>query len=145
MGDREMTQTAPFPHALDNVVRRLTFKPGWRFDLEDMDRGQGSKGLTLDISVTGPNSYDPDGLPIRVHHYFIVPAAAYDERAWLRWVFDQCLLVEVHEAGEFFKIDGSRPFAPNHGPGRNPYSILERGTEQDAHKLSGGGHNENRV
>lgn len=147
MGEIELKQHAPYPKALASLVERLTFKPGWSFYLENLDRGQGSEGLTLVIRVTGTNSYStsPDDLPISVAHYMIVPAAAYDERAWLRWLFDQCLLVETHEAGEWFKLDGSRPFAPNHGPGRNPYSILERGTEEDAQTLSSGERNENRV
>jgi hypothetical protein len=132
-----MKQLAPYPQALADLVGRLTFKPGWTFHLENMDRGQGSVGLTLRIIVTGPNSYESD-VKISVHHFMIVPAAAFDERAWMRWLFDQCVLVETHEAMEFFQLDGSRPFAPNHGPGRNPYSIHERGTEEDASTTSRG-------
>jgi len=45
------------------------------------------------------------------------------------------VLVETHEAMEFFKVDKHRPFAPNHGPGRNPYSIHERGSDLDAHTM----------
>lgn len=61
-----------------------------------------------------------------------VPPAAYDRRSWQRWLFDQVLLVEQHEACEFFQVDGRRPYAPNHGPGRNPYTIHELGTAADA-------------
>lgn len=140
-----MTQTAPFPDALASLVGRVKYRPGWRFWLKDTDRDRDAdgnvvgKGLTLVITTLGYNSYKPsDGESYRVHHYFIVPAATYDERAWQRWLFDQCVLVETHEAMEFFRIeqeDGTkrRPYAPHHGPGRNPYTIHERGTEQDAH------------
>jgi hypothetical protein len=83
------------------------------------------------INLTGPDSYHPERT-IRVNHYLIVPAASYDERSWRRWLLDQVLLVESHEACEFFQIDGQRPFAPNHGPGRDPYTILELGTVEDA-------------
>lgn len=121
------------------MVERTTYRPGWRFSLEDRNRDTDSEGqvigsgLTLVISTLGYNSYKPSlGETYRVLHFFIVPAATYDERAWQRWLFDQIVLVETHEAMEFFKIDKKRPFAPNHGPGRNPYSVLERGTEQDA-------------
>lgn len=134
-----MEQTAPFPDALADLVQRLTYRPGWRVWLEDVDRDKDTdgnvvgKGLTLVITTLGYNSYKPsDGETYRVHHYFIVPAATFDERAWQRWLFDQFVLVETHEAMEFFRIDKHRPFAPNHSPGRNPYSILERGTEKDA-------------
>lgn len=32
-----------------------------------------------------------------------VPAAAYNEQSWTRWLLEQILLVEKHEAMEFFK------------------------------------------
>lgn len=139
MSEHELIQHAPFPTTLASLVERVTYRPGWRVSLENVDRDKDSEGrivgsgLTLVISTVGYNSYKPsDGETYRVFHYFIVPAATYDERAWMRWLFDQLVLVETHEAMEFFKIDRRRPFAPNHGPGRNPYSILERGSEADA-------------
>lgn len=33
--------------------------------------------------------------------------------------------VEIHEMCEFFVLDGARPYAPNHGDGRDPYTIFE--------------------
>ncbi|HUY07872.1 MAG TPA: hypothetical protein VMW80_00255 [Candidatus Dormibacteraeota bacterium] len=134
-----MTQTAPHPAALADLVKRTKYRPGWTLWLEDTDRDQDAegnvvgKGLTLVITTLGYNAYRPsDGETYRVHHYFIVPAATWDERAWRRWLFDQFVLVETHEAMEFFRIDKHRPYAPNHSPGRNPYTIHERGTEKDA-------------
>lgn len=126
-----MKQIAPEPKSLEELVAKLEYKQGWHFSLQDIDRGQGSEGLTLIILVVSPDSYHPE-YNIRVNHYMIVPPAAYDERAWCRWLLDQILLVEQHEACEFFKIADERPFAPNHGPGRNPYSIIEQGTQMDA-------------
>lgn len=137
-----MRQEAPDPEALAYLVGRLSYKAGWTFRLADLDRGQGSAGLTLVINITGPDSYHPER-QISVNHYFIVPAAAYDGRAWQRWLLDQVLLVEQHEACEFFRYvqpgkgdDGStlehRPYKPNHGPGRDPYEILTLGTAEDA-------------
>jgi hypothetical protein len=103
-----------------------------------------------------------------------VPPAAYDARTWLRWLFDQFCLVEIHEAMEFFAVESHqsepddecaecghiathhdgrdsscadcesthryreskpryvRPYAPNHGPGRNPYVVHELGLNIDA-------------
>jgi hypothetical protein len=132
-----MTQVAPYPYALEALLARFTFKKGWEFHLRDIDRGQGSEGLTLNIVVSGPDSYAPERM-IHVAHYMIVPPAAYDERAWMRWLLDQIIQVETHEACEFFKVDGSRPFSPNHGPGRNPYSIIEKGSYTDAATRSNG-------
>lgn len=125
---------APYPNELASLVQRIGYKKGWKFTLENVDRGQGSEGLTLCILIKTPDSYNPEYMKL-VMHYFIVPAAAYDERAWTRWLLDQILLVEQHEACEFFKIDGDRPFSPNHGPGRNPYSIIEKGNPKDARTM----------
>lgn len=97
-----------------------------------MDRGQGSKGLTLCITTRGVDSYHPErGETYRVRHYMPVPPAAYNEKSWRRWLLEQILLVERHEACEFFKIDGIRPYAPLHGPGNDPYIIFERSTTEE--------------
>ena len=127
-----MRQTAPYPLALAGFVDGLTYRPGWTARLEDLDRGQGSEGLTLIITTRGFDSYHPErGPTYRVNHYMPVPPAAYDERSWRRWLLDQFLLVERHEACEFFAIDGERPYAPSHGPGNDPYLIREVGTDED--------------
>lgn len=143
----EMRQAAPFPHTLARLVDCLGYKPGWTFRLVDnLDRGQGSVGLTLIINITGPNSYRL-WEKISVNHYMLVPPAAYDMRSWRRWLLDQVLLVERHEACEFFRLHvnevgeltadadsgyADRPYAPSHGPGNDPYLIREIGTEADA-------------
>ena len=127
----KMHQIAPYPHILADLLDRLTYEPGgrtWRFTLADTDRGQGSKGLTLIISITGPDSYS--GSTISVNHYMLVPPAAYDERSWRRWLFDQIGLVELHERMEFFKI-GGQANPPAHGHGNDPYLLLEYGTDAD--------------
>jgi len=136
-----MRQEAPYPEILGHLVAGLKYKPGWRFHLAGLDRGQGSRGLTLVINITGPDSYNPER-HISVNHYMPVPPAAYDGRSWRRWLFDQILLVERHEAMEFFALatlsdidgftyDPIRPYAPSHGPGNDPYLIREIGTDED--------------
>jgi hypothetical protein len=83
------------------------------------------------ITTLTEDAYCPEGLHRRVHHYFPVPAATYDLRSWRRWLLDCFIKVETHEACEFFQIGGERPFAPNHGPGRDPYTIFEYSTDAD--------------
>lgn len=134
-----MRQAAPDPEPLRYLVDRLSYRPGWTFDLADIDRGQGSEGLTLIITTRGYNSYHPErGENYQVNHYMPVPPAAYDIRSWQRWLFDQLLLVERHECMEFFAIHDSpggehavRPYAPSHGPGNDPYIVREVGTGLD--------------
>ena len=68
---------------------------------------------------------------MRVNHYFPVPAASYNRRSWQMWLFRRFLDVEQHEAAEFFQIGGHRPYAPNHGPGWDPYLITELSSVED--------------
>jgi hypothetical protein len=138
---QDQYQVAPYPTALASLVDDLVYKPGWSFRLRHIARGQGSEGLTLIIMAFVPDTYHPE-TQIVVNHYMIVPAASYDRRAWQRWLLDQVLLVESHEACEYFCIDGKRPFPPNHGPGRDPYQILEIGTVTDAETSFRGVRNE---
>lgn len=126
------TQQAPFPDDLAEMVVGLQYRPGWQFWLGHMDRGQGSIGLTFDVVTLGYNSYHPDlGESYSVHHLMPVPPAAYNRVSWRRWLLDMCILVDRHEACEFFAIDGVKPYAPNHGPGFDPYIVFELTTDED--------------
>lgn len=125
-----LTQSAPWPDALERLVDGCTYRPGWHIWLGHDDRGQGSVGLTLVITTDTINSYPPHR-PMHVNHLFIVPAAGYDERSWRRWLFECFHQVEFHECMEFFSIDGVKPYAPSHGPGNDPYLLREVGTDVD--------------
>lgn len=124
------TQTAPWPADLEKLVAGCKYRPGWRVMLDDEDRGNGNcGGLTLTIWAKVPDTYNTDRI-ITIRHLFIVPAATYDYQSWRRWLLDRFLDVEKHECMESFQIDGVRPYAPNHGPGNDPYIIFEEGTVQ---------------
>jgi hypothetical protein len=129
---QEMTQRAPYPQILADMVPRTDFIDGrrWDFRLRDIERGQDSAGLTLIINVTGPDTAHPEE-DISVSHYMIVPAASYDERSWRDWLFEQIMLVLRHEAMEGFKIGGKTVYPPAHGPGNSPYLRLEYGSDED--------------
>jgi hypothetical protein len=127
------TQTAPFPQELANIVTALEYRPGWRFYLEDLERDPGSAGLTLKILSLGYDTYNPQqGETYRVWHYFPVPPATFNRESWLEWIRDRLIEVETHETCEFMVVDGRRPFAPNHGPGWNPYVMRTLNTPEAA-------------
>ncbi len=123
-----MRQDAPYPTELAEMVDSIVYKPEWQAWLGQLDRGQGCVGLTFTIRTSVPNSYRPD-VTIQVRHLFPVPAAAYDRVSWRRWIRECFVLVESHEVNEFLQIDGERPYAPNHGPGRDPYITFEYATD----------------
>jgi len=115
---------------LADLVKHLTYKPGWEFRLEDVDRGQGCSGTTLLISAKVPDSWNPTET-IGFLHLMPVPAAAYNRQSWTRWLIEQILLVERHEALEFFKINGEPPYFPSHAPGWHPYDLREHISPDD--------------
>lgn len=128
--ESRMTQQAPYPYELFDLVASLTYKKDWDFRLKDIDRGQGSTGLTFIATVYGPDTYHPEEIR-GVNHYFIVPAASYNRQSWQRWLFERLSEVELHETMEWFKVNGYRPFAPNHSPGHDPYTVRELTTDED--------------
>lgn len=167
----QLLQVAPWPVELEELVKTFRYKPGWTFrlvrnldrDFEPDDhkreRHPIGHGATLVIQSLTYNSYGKkdfngnyigeytynDPPDYRVNHFKIVPAATFNRAAWKRWILDQCLEVEQHEAcefarwvyeGEFMQRDGTaatelvdRPFAPLHGPGDNPYVIHQYSTD----------------
>jgi len=127
----ENTNRAPFPEELSTIVESLEYRPGYLFQLAHEDRGQGSEGLTFKVLSDQVDTYDPER-KLRVWHYFPVPPAAYNRESWLRWVLDRLIEIETHEACEFMVVDGKRPFAPNHGPGWDPYVVRELNTAEAA-------------
>lgn len=131
--DASMTQVAPYPIVLADMVGACSYRPGWKVDLSHIGRGQGSSGLTLVITTEGYDSYHPDrGQYYSVNHYFPVPPAAYNERSWKRWLFERFCEVERHEAAEFFRVGGETVYPPNHGPGNDPYQLFEVCTPEEA-------------
>lgn len=107
---------------LADLVKRVTYKPSWTFELAEIDRGQDCHGLTLMIGAQLTDSSNPTQT-VGVLHLMPVLPAAYDEDSWTGWILEQIQLVEQHETLEFFQIDGEAPFFPGHGPGRNPYGV----------------------
>jgi len=80
-----MEQRAPYPDALFRLVDNLKYKEDWDFRLVDIDRGQGSKGLTLIIHIICADTYQPQN-KIRINHFMLVPPASYNEASWRRWL-----------------------------------------------------------
>lgn len=117
---------------LADLVPRLSYKPGWSFGLQELERGQGCEGLTLLISFSAPDSCNPDGPPVGGVHLFPVLPANYNREAWEDWILECVHLVERHETHEFFRVDGKQVYFPSHGPGRSPYVTFRVRSEADA-------------
>jgi len=129
--------------ALAAVVADASYKDGWSFRLEQnkarpTEQYAGSTGLTLCIHAVVPNSVKP-GEMTYVEHWFAPPPTSWARAAWVRWLLDRIIDVEIHEAMEFYRVCGKPPYFPAHGPGRNPYEVgltaaeIERRREDPAY------------
>lgn len=141
-----MQQAAPYPDTLAHLVKCLDYRRhlGWRVWLEDSlqrdkpgQHSGESRGLTLIVQRCGPDTYHPDSI-IAVNHYFPVPPATYNYASWQRWLFDRLGDVDTHERMEDFAVCDSpgsehkvRPYAPQHGPGNDPYRVCEYAEDVD--------------
>lgn len=123
------------PH-LEELVKAITYKPGWMFFLDNEVEPDGSGGLALHIVSDTEDSFNFKRR-IRVNHAFLVPPASYNRDVWAAWLFDRVRDVESHEAAEFFRINGVREFAPHHGNGEDPYRVWHVSDWATAAKSSG--------
>lgn len=155
---RTITMSAPWPDELDDLVNRARHFEGWHFRLVDGTFDDGKvTGLRLIITVTGPDAYHPDGLRRAIAFHYPVPPVTYDRPSWQRWLFDRVLDVRRHTDGEGLSFeyrrpgpgrDGEavvreRPFAPFHGPGRDPNRTVEVGVDPEEQRtLQDGSHAE---
>lgn len=109
-------------------LTQITYKPGWHFYTELI---RNKPHLT--ISTTTTNSYNPADDQYHTAHYFEMPDVCHDIELWL---FECILLVEKHEAMEFYQVHGKRVYAPVHSRAANSYYDLPHGikrTEADSH------------
>jgi hypothetical protein len=111
----------PYPEPLSQLLDGLKYKDGWTFELREVGDGEGRHGLFLYIVVKGADS--ANGSKIEVLHRFPIPPTNYNEETWLRWLFEKVVMVERHEAGEFFQVNGKAHFFPHHRAGFDPYNI----------------------
>lgn len=102
---------------LYDLCDNLQYKAGWNFSVMNVN-----DGYTLAIVIYTIDAYHPD-VTKHVMHYTPVPTE--EPPSWRRWLLDQIVKIETHEACEFFQVRGVRPFAPSHEVGDAPYIITE--------------------
>lgn len=101
------------------LIAKLRYKPGWTF------KHAGPLRTFLCVFATTPDSHSPTRTRCTQHQFRMLERYE-SEQAFYRWVFDCLLLCELHEAGEFFTVDGHRPFYPHHQDAGSPYERVER-------------------
>jgi hypothetical protein len=99
------------------LLRRFTYKPGWTFTLMSDHTSSFSSWSGPDairVVFNAPDAYHPERVT-EVGAVISVPYALADadDDMLCAWLFEQVLAIERHEAGEFFAVDGRRPFDPH--------------------------------
>lgn len=90
---------------LEELLRWFKYKPDWTFSIE--------RGL-LAIRAIVVDADDPKRV-IPVTSYIELPRFVRDEFPWDRWLLDQIIELERHEAMEFFQVAGVKVFDPHKG------------------------------
>ena len=118
-----MQQRAPYPHDLIDIVEHCSFLPGWTFQIGEGQCYDGVTGLLLMIYIEAPDSQNPsETVPIAYPH--MVPAEVHTRDGWTTWFWERIMDTLRHEAGEFFWVDGVRPFSPEHWPVADGYNRM---------------------
>lgn len=96
------------------LLTRVRYKPGWVFHAQPpatvWDRGQ------LQVSFAAPDARGRTDLAsqVVVHAEVPYPSPTAPDAALVTWLWMTLCQMEEHEAGEWFQIDGTRPFDPHH-------------------------------
>lgn len=101
------------------LLDTLRYKPGWSFKLGGPD------GRFLCVFARTPDSLRPESQRV-TQHMLELPATECPQ-AWARWLLEQLLLIERHEACEFLQVGDGRPFWPHHQDQGSPYELVDRG------------------
>lgn len=90
---------------LADQLATITYKDGWEFQVHE-----GPDGLTrLIIEAWAVDAYDQTRT-VRIHRDFLTMRP---EEHFLQWVWHCITEAEIHEASEFFHVDGIKPYDPH--------------------------------
>lgn len=116
----------PRVHALRSLAQRITYKPNVELIIYDSHPGAGALPYSGPVVAVKYTTLDSTGRiarsdPFWVEHRFDVPDTMWhgwaDERQQVNLIFEFIRRVEVHEAREFFKVDGELVDDPHRGDG----------------------------
>lgn len=98
---------------IDAIVKRITYKPTYKLELEYIDDLFRPLPPVLRISYIALDAYaDSDVVPeCKIGRKVPLPPSLLTEsrEAWIvQWVWLQIQQSEIHEAAEWFKVDGTR-------------------------------------
>jgi hypothetical protein len=96
--------------AANAVLSRVTYKPGWRFRLEDRP-----DALILCVSFRSEDATGKEAGHIEVQSRQPLPPIYYirNEREFMQYIRGAIRIVEHHELDEWLQLDKHAPFYPH--------------------------------
>lgn len=91
-------------------LSRFTYKPGWRFTIQDMALGTSAY---LDITFETTDTYSPDKIVKIGFREPMRPAVVYTEESFAHFLLKVIERVEIHEAREWLRYDNVVIFNPH--------------------------------
>ena len=97
------------PNPVKELIKELTYKEGWKFEVVPPFYDYGHELLKVTVTTVDPKTKHP----VDVTHRRPIPPTIWPADFWSRWLLDQIIDIETHEACEFFKLGDRRPFYPH--------------------------------
>lgn len=108
-----MSSMRPDTTLVADVLRVMRYKAGWEFRIE------ADALMIMIVAEDSTRTFATRDGRVRVAHRRPIPSPGA-VKDWERWVLEQIVAVETHEACEFFRIRGEVPFDP-HAQGSRPW------------------------
>lgn len=89
--------------SLERLLQTFTYKPDWAFTIIE-------EGLLIRLIAVDTDNHR-NRIPITFS--IGIPSFVRPDFPWDRWLLDQIMEVEKHEAREFFKVNGVKVFDPH--------------------------------
>jgi hypothetical protein len=96
--------------ALGTFLERVKYKPGWKLWAEPP--GTIYERPQLHYAFEAPDAYHPDRT-VLCQGYALMSEYDTAESLLREFVYRAILFAEEHEAGEWFRVDGDRPYDPH--------------------------------
>lgn len=98
---------------LEHELTRVSYRPGWTFKLYPHEH----EGTWIAIEFEVVDAYHPDKMQ-RQCVRSPIPAFLETPEEFHRWLLWRLIRQEIHEAGEFYRVDG-KVFRDPHREGAN--------------------------
>lgn len=95
-------------HPVEQLLPELTYKEGWIFTVQQ-NSFTGDEMLLITVPTVDPKTKRG----VLISHPKPIPPIDYPLDFWKRWLLEQIIEVERHEACEFFKLGDEYPFHPH--------------------------------